>query len=334
MPIAFPEPVMIETNGICMAVHSEGSGPPVVLLHGFPELAYSWRHQLPALAAAGYRAIAPDLRGYGGTDKPTGVSDYAIDTLIADVTGLLDALQLPRAFFIGHDWGALLLWQMALVVPQRIAGLVALNIPFLPRPAVDPVALMRDRLGPDFYIVNFQDSSEADRRFAEDPARFIDRMMRRRPITRERFDGLPRQHKTMSLLALLDRPQAAGDPLLDEVELSVYAAAFAKGGFTGPINWYRNWSRNWAASEYVEQRIRVPALFIGATDDIVVSPAQIEAMRPYVDDLEIQTIDKCGHWTQQEVPDELNERILDWMRRRYPAGKPATGASSGKPSRQ
>ena len=334
MSIAFPEPEMIETNGIRMAVHSEGCGPPLVLLHGFPELAYSWRHQLPALAAAGYRAIAPDLRGYGGTDKPSVVHEYAIETLIADVTGLLDALELPRAIFIGHDWGALLLWQMALVVPQRIAGLIALNIPFLPRPAVDPVALMRDRLGPDFYIVNFQDSSEADERFAEDPTRFIDRMMRRRPITRERFDGLPRQLKTMSLLALLDRPQAAGDPLLNPKELSVYAAAFAKGGFTGPINWYRNWSRNWAASEHIAQRVRVPALFIGATDDIVVSPAQIEAMRPYVDDLEIQMIDECGHWTQQEKPDELNERILDWIRRRYPADGPARSASPGKPNRQ
>lgn len=328
MSIAFPEPVMIETNGIRMAVHSQGSGPPVLLLHGFPELAYSWRHQLPALAAAGYQAIAPDLRGYGGTDKPGGVSDYAIDTLIADVTGLLDALQLPRAFFIGHDWGALLLWQMSLLVPKRIAGLIALNIPFLPRPSVDPVALMRDRLGRDFYIVNFQDSGEADRRFAEDPARFIDRMMRRRPITRERFDSLPRKQKTVSLLALLNRPQAAGDSLLDDVELAVYAAAFTKGGFSGPINWYRNWSRNWAASEHVEQRVRVPALFIGATDDIVVSPAQIEAMRPYVDDLEIQMIDECGHWTQQEKPDELNERMLEWMRRRYPPGEPPASVKS------
>lgn len=334
MSITFPEPVMIETNGIRMAVHSQGSGPPVVLLHGFPELAYSWRHQLPALAAAGYRAIAPDLRGYGGTDKPTGEIDYAVDLLIADVTGLLDALQLPRALFIGHDWGALLLWQMALVVPERIAGIIALNIPFLPRPAVDPVAFMRDRLGPDFYIVNFQDSSEADQRFAEDPARFIDRMMRRRPITRERFDSLPRKHKTVSLLALLDRPKPAGEPLLDEVELSVYAAAFAKGGFTGPINWYRNWSRNWATSERVEQRVRVPSLFIGATDDIVVSRAQIEAMRPYVDDLEIQMIDACGHWTQQEKPDELNARILAWIRRRYPAGESPIGASSPIPIRQ
>lgn len=316
---AFPEPQTVACNGIRMAVYSQGCGRPVVLLHGFPELAFSWRHQLPALAAAGYQAIAPDLRGYGGTDKPGTVSAYAMDSLIGDVTGLLDALELPQALFVGHDFGALLLWQMALTVPERVAGLIALNIPFLPRPPVDPITWMRERFGPDFYIVNFQDSTEADRRFAENPARFIGRMMRRRPITREQFDRLPRERRVLSLLALLDRPTPAGEPLLDEHELAFYGAAFRAGGFTGPINWYRNWSRNWASGADTEQRVRVPSLFIGATDDIVISPSQIEAMRPHIDDLEIRMLADCGHWTQQEKPDELNSLMLDWMRDRYPA---------------
>ncbi|MDH3545805.1 MAG: alpha/beta fold hydrolase, partial [Gammaproteobacteria bacterium] len=166
----FPEPRYIKTNDIRMAIYEQGEGPPIVLLHGFPELAFSWRHQLPALAAAGYRAVAPDLRGYGRTDKPDGVEQYTMQELIADVTGLLDAEQIDTAMIVGHDWGALLAWQMALLVPERLAGLVALNVPFIARPPVDPIAYMREALGDDFYIVNFQDSDAADRRCADDPS--------------------------------------------------------------------------------------------------------------------------------------------------------------------
>ena len=134
----FPEPHFIDSNGIRMAVYEQGDGPAVILLHGFPELAFSWRHQLPALAAAGYRAIAPDQRGYGKTSVPSLVSDYRIETLIADIHGLLDALELDSAIFVGHDWGALLLWQMAQLAPQRMDALIQLNIPLIPRPPVDP----------------------------------------------------------------------------------------------------------------------------------------------------------------------------------------------------
>ena len=129
-----PTPHIVATNGIDMAVHEMGAGQPVVFLHGFPELAFSWRHQLPALAAAGFRAIAPDLRGYGGTSKPEGVEQYTLQQLSADVTGLLDALAIEQAVFVSHDWGALLAWQIALATPERMAGLVALNIPFIPLP--------------------------------------------------------------------------------------------------------------------------------------------------------------------------------------------------------
>ncbi len=171
--MVFPEPRFVDTNGIRMAIYEQGRGPAVVLLHGFPELAYSWRHQLPALADAGYRAIAPDQRGYGKTDCPPAVSDYGIEELIADIKGLLDTLGLASATFVGHDWGALLLWQMALMSPEQIDGLVILNIPFLPRPPVNPITLFRQRFGDDFYIVNFQDSDEADKAFAADPKHFF-----------------------------------------------------------------------------------------------------------------------------------------------------------------
>ena len=315
-PPSFPEPTFIETNGIRMAVYEEGEGRPVILLHGFPELAFSWRHQIPALAAAGFRAIAPDQRGYGRTDVPDGVRSCRIEELIADVHGLLDALELDSAYFVGHDWGALVLWQMAMRAPERIDALINLNIPHYPRLPVDPIAVMRKRFGDDFYIVNFQDSDEADRAFAGDPVHFFDMMMRRNQITRQRFDSLPAERKTLSLLNVMARSQGSGEPLLTDAERNYYADAFARTGFTGPINWYRNWTLNWETQEGFDQRIGIPTLFIGADDDVVVAPEHIEAMRPLVPDLEIHMLEHCGHWSQQEQPDEVSRLIIDWLGRR------------------
>ncbi|MCG8370837.1 MAG: alpha/beta hydrolase [Proteobacteria bacterium] len=308
----FPEPGFIETNGLRMAVYEQGNGSPVVLLHGFPELAFSWRHQLPALAAAGFRAIAPDLRGYGRTTVPDEVPDYRMAELIADVHGLLDALELDSAVFVGHDWGALVLWHMAMLHPERIEKLVILNIPHFPRPPVDPVEMMRQRFGSAFYIVDFQDSDEADRVFGADPRHFVDRMMRSGAITREQYDRLPPEQRVISLLQTTKAERAAGRPLLSAAELDYYAEAFRQSGFTGPINWYRNWTHNWERLAGVDQRIGVPTLFIGATDDVLIAPEHIEGMRPLVDDLTIRMLD-CGHWTQQERPDDVNRLILDWL---------------------
>ena len=313
---SFPEPAFIETNGIRMAVYEQGTGSPVVLLHGFPELAFSWRYQLPALAAAGYRAIAPDQRGYGSSDVPADVRDYRIEELIADIHGLLDALELDSATFVGHDWGALVLWQMAVRAPERIDRLIALNIPHFPRLPIDPIQIMRERFGNDFYIVNFQDSDEADRTFARDPSRFIDVMMRRNKISREQFDALPAAMKSLSLLKVMARTETSGEPLLSDTELDYYAAAFANTGFTGAINWYRNWTLNWETQAGFDDRVRIPTLFIGAVDDIVIAPEHIEGMKALVDDLELHMLEHCGHWSQQEQPDEVNRLIIDWLKRR------------------
>jgi len=269
----FPLPRFVESNGIRMAVFERGEGPTVIMVHGFPELAYSWRHQIPALADAGFRAIAPDMRGYGQTDSPAGVECYAAAELIRDLQGLLDALHLERAVFVGHDWGALLLWQMAMQAPERIEKLIILNIPHIPRPPVDPIELMRRKFGDDFYIVNFQQSDEADIAFAAEPEHFFDVLMRKNQITR----------------------------------------AETQSGFTNPINWYRNWTKNWQALEGVDQVIDIPTLFIGAADDVIIAPEQIEAMKPLVNDLTIEMLDPCGHWTQQERPEDVNRLIIDWL---------------------
>ena len=309
----FPDPDFVKANGLDMAVYEQGAGPPVILLHGFPELAFSWRHQLPALAGAGYRAIAPDQRGYGRTSVPADIGDYRMEELIADVHGLLDALEIETATFVGHDWGALVLWHMAMLAPARIDKLVILNIPHYPRPPIDPIAIFRERFGEDFYIVNFQDSDEADRVFGQDPGHFIDRMMRKNLITREQFDKLPPEHQVISLLRSTRSADASGEPLLTAAELDYYAKAFARSGFTGPINWYRNWTRNWEQLEGVPQTIDIPTLFLGAMDDVVIGLQHIEGMKPLVTDLTIHMLEDCGHWTQQERPDEVNALMLDWL---------------------
>ena len=309
----FPQPHYIKTNGINMAVHEQGDGPPVIFLHGFPELAFSWRHQLPALANAGYRAIAPDQRGYGNTDVPANVEDYGIDALIADVHGLLDALELDSATFVGHDWGALVLWYMAMLAPQRIDRLIQLNIPHSPRPPIDPIEIFRQRLGDDFYIVNFQESDAADRAFEANPTHLFNMMMRKSQVSRVQFDQLPAEMKSLSLLQLIAREESSGEPLLTEDERDYFANAFTKSGFTAAINWYRNWTHNWERMEGVNQTIDIPTLFIGAMDDVIIPLEAIENMKPLVTNLEIHMLEPCGHWSQQEHPEQVNAIILDWL---------------------
>ncbi len=311
----FPKPQFVETNGIRMAVYEEGRGEPVIFLHGFPELAFSWRFQLPAVAAAGYRAIAVDQRGYGRSSVPPAVEDYGIDELIGDILGLLDALNLDRAVFVGHDWGAFVLWHMSLLCPERMKKQAILNIPFWPRPPVDPIALFRQQLGDDFYIVNFQESDEADRTFASDPNHFFDMLMRKNQVSRREFDRMPPERRSLSLLRMFSRTESSGEPLLSDEERGVFASAFEKTGFTGPINWYRNWTANWQRLESVPQVVEVPTLFIGAMDDIVVAPEHIEAMKPFVTNLECHVLESCGHWSQQERPGEVNRLLIDWLTR-------------------
>lgn len=312
----FPEPRFIRANGLDMAVYERGEGRPVILLHGFPELAYSWRHQLPALADAGFRAIAPEQRGYGLTSAPAAMRDYRMSELIADIHGLLDALDLQSAAFVGHDWGALVLWHMAMLAPERIDRLAILNIPHYPRSASDPIGLLRERFGDDFYIVNFQDSDEADRAFAENTKHFFDVLMRRNIVTRKIYDRLPEERKVVSLLQAVRRVTLRGDHLLTKEERDYFAAAYDRSGFTGPINWYRNFSHNWEILEGVDQRIDIPTLFIGAVDDVLIRPEHIKAMKPLVCDLEAHMLESCGHWSQQEKPGEVNRVMLDWLMQR------------------
>ena len=319
MPLNWNAPRYVETNGIRMAVYEQGSGVPVVLCHGFPELAYSWRHQIPAIANAGFHAIAPDQRGYGHTDRPEPIESYDIHHLTGDLVGMLDAMKIDKAIFCGHDWGGFVVWQMPLLHPSRVAGVIGVNTPFMPRAPMDPITLMRMAYGEEMYIVFFQKPGVADALLGRDPAKSLRLFYRKSGMTLEEFDKRPAEEKNFALARAFDVDESLwpGQVLLTPEELDVYHKAFARTGFTGGINWYRNFTRNWQTTEGVEQKVNVPCLMVMAANDVVLRPSLADGMEAYVPDLEKHLIKDCGHWTQAEKPDELNRVITSWLKRRF-----------------
>ncbi len=315
----FVEPRFIDTNGIRMAVYEQGAGVPVILCHGWPELAYSWRHQLPALAAAGFRAIAPDQRGYGKTDAPEPITDYDIHHLTGDLVGLLDALGIDKAVFCGHDWGGIVVWQMPLLHPDRVAGVIGLNTPFMPRGPIDPIAGFRAAFGEDMYIVWFQEPGVAEAVLDPQPEKLISLLMRRAGMRLDEYDAQPAERRNFAIKDMLkaDLAMLSGEPLLDGAELAVFADAFGRTGFRGGINWYRNFTRNWELTEGLDERIDAPCLMIMAENDAVLRPAMADGMEQYCPQLEKHLVRNCGHWTQQEHPEEVNRVIIDWLKRHF-----------------
>lgn len=312
-----------DTNGLRMAyyeVGERGRGVPVIFCHGFPELAFSWRHQLRDFAADGRWAIAPDQRGYGLTGPHGDVADYDLVHLTDDLAGLLDALDIGKAIFCGHDWGGMVVWEMALRHPSRVAGVIGVNTPFMPRGPIDPIEGMRAAFGESMYIVWFQKPGEADAALAADPERTMRYFMRKPAMTLEQYQQLPDEMKTLALgegLKTYD-PSTDEHQFLTDEEIQAFAESFARTGFTGGINWYRNFTRNWQQSEGRAEKVDVPGLMVMAENDIVLSPAMTEGMEQYVPDLERYLVRESGHWTQQEHPDEVSRAILDWLDRRFP----------------
>lgn len=289
---------MLGVNGLRMRVARQGSGPPVLLLHGFPELGYSWRHQLPALADAGFTAIAPDLRGFGGTSAPAEVEAYDIVTLAADVAGLLDALGHERAVVIGHDWGAELAWKFAILHPERVRAVAGMSVPFVPRAPVEPMPVLRDRLGDGFYMVWFQRPGGADAALARDVRRTLTATVQWTADWAARTDDPPR------------RP-----PFWTEADLDVYAGEFERTGFTGGLNLYRNIDRNWALMEpYAQRRVEQPSFFLTGSRDPVRRFMPEAAMDGWLTDLRASIVlDGAGHWVQQERPEEVNAALLRFL---------------------
>ena len=328
-----PKVAYADLGDIQMAYYEVGprEGVPVILCHGFPELAFSWRHQLRAFEKAGRWAIAPDMRGYGLTTGPDAVEGYDMEHLTRDLAGLLDHLGVDKAIFCGHDWGGIVVWQMPLRYPDRTAGVIGLNTPFMPRPPADPIAIMRRRFGDDMYIVAFQTPGVADAALAADVGKSMNFFMRRPTADTPPASGglsiaaptegeaAPAQ--TFALLEMLKLWAPEYDPrptLLSDDEMAAFVETFQATGFTGGINWYRNFTRNWERSEGIKDEVLCPALMIMAEKDAVLPPSAADGMETYVKDLERHLIKDSGHWTQQEKPDEVNAALFDWLDRRFP----------------
>jgi pimeloyl-ACP methyl ester carboxylesterase len=319
-----------QVNGIRMAYHEAGpktSKPPVVLCHGWPELAYSWRHQIAALAAAGIRVIAPDQRGYGGTDRPEPVEAYDMEHLTGDHVALLDHLGIDKAVYVGHDWGGFVVWQMPLRHAGRVAGVIGVNTPHLARSPIDPIELFRKRFGDSMYIVQFQNPArEPDKIFGANVEKTFQFFMRQ-PMPRPPQPPQPPAAgigaaPTLNLAfpQMVQGYDPTKDPrkaILSAGELAVFVDTFTRTGFTGGINWYRNFSRNWQRSAGIDHIVRVPSLMIMAENDAVLPPSAADGMEKLVPDLEKYLVKGSGHWTQQEKPEEVSRVIIDWHKKRF-----------------
>ncbi|CAK7348337.1 unnamed protein product [Dovyalis caffra] len=300
------EHTTVATNGINMHVASIGEGPVILFIHGFPELWYSWRHQLLSLSSLGYRCIAPDLRGYGDTDAPASVSEYTGLHLVGDLIGLLDTLGIEQVFLVGHDWGAIIAWHFCLFRPDRIKALVNTSVPFMPRhPLVNPVEGFRALFGDDFYMCRFQEPDEAEKDFAQvDTGSLITRFFT------SRNPKPPCIPKHVGFRSLPEPPSLPS--WLSKEDVNYYANKFNQKGFTGGLNYYRALNLTWELmAPWTGLQIKVPVLFIIGDLDITY---HIPGFKEYIHNggfkkdvpllQEVVVLEGVAHFLTQEKPDE------------------------------
>ncbi len=319
---------IVETNGIRMHIAEMGSGPLVLLCHGFPESWYSWRHQLRALAEAGYHAVAPDMRGYGQTDAPEAIDQYTLFHLVGDMVGLVDALAEQQAVIVGHDWGAPVAWHSALFRPDRFRAVIALSVPFRPRSAARPTTVMPQTEDAVFYQLHFQTPGVAEAELESDPRSFIRGVLYGNsgdgPLGKHGLPAdvgmVPRTGGLRSRLTTLIVQPETLPGWLGEADVDFYAGEFGRTGFRGGLNWYRNIDRNWElTAPYVGARVSVPALciignlditmgFRGAREVVANMTRSVPLLRETI------MLPGCGHWTQQERATEVNAAMIAFLR--------------------
>jgi pimeloyl-ACP methyl ester carboxylesterase len=310
----------IETNGIRLHVAEAGDGPAVVLCHGWPETWYSWRHQIPALAAAGFRVLAPDMRGYGRSDRPEPIEAYTQLHIVGDMVGLLDALELREAVIIGHDWGAPAAWHSALMRPDRFSAVAGLSVPYRPRGKISAIDAFKLAGMETIYMMYFQQPGVAEAEFERDVTRAL------RRVYYSGSGSLPPDKAWHAFVTpgkgLLDTTFDTEMPLpwLSTADLAEYARDFSASGFRGGFNWYRNLQRNWELmAPFAGAPIRQPSLFIAGTRDGVIRMPGMrvrpEEMKPVLPGLRRSVlIEGAGHWVQQEAPDEVNALLVEFLR--------------------
>ncbi|UOR10006.1 alpha/beta hydrolase [Qipengyuania flava] len=317
-----PEMRTIDTGEVALRCAVEGEGPLVIMVHGFPESWYSWRHQIGPVADAGFTACAIDVRGYGGSDKPQPIEAYAMERIVGDLIGLRKALSPDApAVLVGHDWGAPIVWNSALTHPEHFRAVAGMSVPFSGVPQRPFTEVFREHFtsqGRFFYQEYFQEPGVAEAEAEADPRDFVQRMMY--SISGDVPPG-DYWDKPLGATFLEGLPDPEPVAWLTEDDLDFYEAEFTASGFRGPLNRYRNheadyeWLQNWAG-----KRIEQPALFIGGTRDpatflfgAIEDPVALVKM--FAPRAEGHILDGVGHWTQQERPDEVNAVLIDWLKR-------------------
>ena len=315
----------IDANGIRIHIAERGSGPLVLLCHGFPESWYSWRHQLNALSLAGFHAVAPDMRGYGNTDRPAEIERYTLFHLVGDMVGVLDSLGEKQAVIVGHDWGAPVAWHAALMRPDRFRAVVGLSVPYRPRGSIAPTSVMPQNADASFYQLYFQTSGVAEAELEADARISLRKILfsgsgdvpRRNPGASS-SSGVGMVPRAGGFLTRMPNPETL-PAWLSDADVDFYVQQFQYSGFRGGLNWYRNIDRNWELmAPYAGAAVTVPALYIAGDLDLVVSfPRMKEVIADlarYVPQLRgTIMLPGCGHWTQQERPNEVNKAIIDFL---------------------
>lgn len=310
----------IESNGITMRIAEAGTGPLVLLAHGWPESWYSWRHQLTMLADAGYHVVAPDMRGYGETDKPMDVDDYDIVHLAGDLVGILDALGEETAILVGHDWGSIVAWSTVLLHPDRFTALIAMSVPYGGRVAQSPMESWREAFGENFYYILYHNEpgGVAEAEYDADPRGLISRLYLSPNSPREPATITDPHRSAGGWIGRLGAPTGLPDWLRQE-DLDYIVAQFESAGFRGGVNYYRNFHRNWEITEHLQDAtIKMPVLFIAGSRDVVIAGADKERLtatlsRAAEDLRDVVLIPDIGHWVQQEAPAETNAAIMEFL---------------------
>ncbi len=305
----------VKTNGINVHIAEQGEGPVVLMLHGFPESWYSWRHQLPALAEAGYHAVAPDVRGYGQSDAPEAVEAYSMKQLTADAVGILDALDVESAVVVGHDWGAPIAWNSAALYPDRFRAVVGMSVPFNQRGPMPPTQMFKQVFQDNFfYILYFQEPGVAEAELEADPRQSLKLFMYAASADSADSNLIGTKKKGDKFLDGMEDP-AVLPAWLTDADLDYYAAEFEHAGFRGGLNRYRNMDRDWEElPELADMTIHQPALFLAGEQDGVIKMANPEGMKALIPNLQMPAfIPNCGHWTQQEKPAEVNEALIKFL---------------------
>jgi pimeloyl-ACP methyl ester carboxylesterase len=313
----------IETNGVRLSVAAQGAGPPVLLLHGFPETSYAWRHQLAGLASAGFRAVAPDLRGFGLSDCPIESERYTTLDIIGDLVGIMDALGETNAVLMGNDWGATIAWQAAQLRPDRFRAVVALGVPMMDRAPITPSRIFPQTEQAWFYTHYFSQPGQAESELDFDVVTTL-----RKLYFWASGDVGPRDQKTPNPFGLVARqaglldalPEPASPPTwLEKADFDTFVRAYEVSGFRGGLNYYRNLDRNWELqAAFIGLPVQTPALYlVGEYDTGLAIPGMHEiigGMRRLVPNLQdSRIIPRAGHWLQQEAPDLVNAAVIEFL---------------------